>query len=80
MSRSYRYVRPRRNRHWWDTDTPLYVRMNLAAESNPASSYRRKWRREQRNRIKQQIQKCTDWDEISLETRITRLTSVYDWY
>lgn len=80
MSRSYRYVEPIRAYRYWREETPLHVQMNWAADSNPPSSFRRKWRKELRNRIKQQILRCTDWDEASLETRISRLTSLYDWY
>lgn len=82
MSKTYRYVEPARarSRFWDDRETPLYIRMRWAAGSNPANSYRRKWRKEVRARINQQIQRCTDWDEVSLEIRITRLTTVYDWY
>lgn len=81
MSRSYRYVDyPRKRSVSIYEDVPKYRMMCWAADCNPPSSFRRKWRKELRNRIKQQIQRCKDFDDLCIETRITRLTSVYDWY
>lgn len=46
----------------------------------PTAAYRLMWRRKCRAKIKTQCARAILGQEVSIETRITRLTSIYDWY
>jgi hypothetical protein len=48
--------------------------------SNPTSSYRKMWRRQARVRQDRILRNCQDFSELQIETKITKLTSIYDWY
>lgn len=51
-----------------------------ASQWNPPSSYRKMWRRQTRARQNQMLQRCKDFEELQIETKLSRLTSIYDWY
>jgi hypothetical protein len=55
---------------WW-----LWV-----AEGNPPSWQRQLWRREARTKQNRALRNCRDYEELVIETRTGRLTSLWDWY
>lgn len=67
----YRYTACERS---WD------VTVYAEAESNAPSSYRKMWRRQARVRQNRALIICKDLDELQIETKITKITSIYDWY
>jgi hypothetical protein len=46
----------------------------------PSKSFKQMWRKQARVRQKQVMQSCKDFSELQIETKITKLTSLYDWY
>jgi hypothetical protein len=50
------------------------------AEDNPPSGYRKMWRREARAIQNQALRQCRDIENLQVETKIHKLTYIYDWY
>lgn len=57
---------------------PRWFKKNWIID-NPPSSYKRKWRQEERTREKELLRNCRDYDALTFPPR-HRLSSIYDWY
>jgi hypothetical protein len=51
-----------------------------SCQPGPSTSYRRMWRRQARVRQKNAFTESRDLSEVQIETKIQKLTSIYDWY
>jgi hypothetical protein len=63
----------------WAVNHRLYRHVYFAT-ANPPPAFRSMWRRQARVRQKQAIQQCADFAELQIETKIAKLTCIYDWY
>lgn len=45
----------------------------------PSLWQKRLWRRKARRKQNRTVSLCRDWDELTVETRTRRLTSLFDW-
>lgn len=53
---------------------------NRNQQGKPPQYWRNQWRREARVLQNRTLRNCKDLEELQIESKIQKLSSVYDWY